>query len=129
MERDEAYDLLDEIKQNYPNINVSEIEVDRHFEHLADMPLDIALNNVRMHVKASVYPPKIAEIRLKARHSRVWGLQPISPFSCLTTRFCAAVTAPTPHPTGERRRARRLPVDRKCVTHEASAPRNHGQHC
>jgi len=63
MERDEVYELIDFVKQNYSNISVSETEVDRHFEHLSDMPLDIALHNVRMHVKASVYPPKIAEIR------------------------------------------------------------------
>ncbi len=63
MERDEIYELLGEVFRHYPNVDISEVAVDRHLEYLSDMPLDIALRNVRMHVKTSVYPPKIAEIR------------------------------------------------------------------
>ena len=63
MERDETYELLGEIFRHYPNFDISEEAVDRHLEYLEDMPLEVALHNVRMHVKTSVYPPKIAEIR------------------------------------------------------------------
>lgn len=63
MNKAEVLELLIEIKQNYSNVDVSIDAVDRHLEYLADMPLDVALRNVRMHVKTSVYPPKIAEIR------------------------------------------------------------------
>ncbi|OWA36750.1 hypothetical protein B9G55_01330 [Saccharibacillus sp. O16] len=63
MERDEIYELLGEVFRHYPNFDISEKAVDRHLEFLSDMPLEVALRNVRMHVKDSVYPPKIAEIR------------------------------------------------------------------
>lgn len=68
MVRDEIYELFGEIKLHYPNFDISEEAVDRHWEFLSDMPLEVALRNVRMHVKDSVYPPKIAEIRAGWHH-------------------------------------------------------------
>lgn len=63
MDKVEVLELLIEVKQNYSNVDVSDAAVDRHLEHLADMPFETALRNVRQHVRDSVYPPKIAEIR------------------------------------------------------------------
>ncbi|MNP18946.1 hypothetical protein D3C76_1114520 [compost metagenome] len=63
MEKAEVFDLLIAIKENYPNFDVSDENVDRHFKYLHDFPFEKAIQNVDEHIRTSKYWPNIAEIR------------------------------------------------------------------
>jgi flagellar biosynthesis regulator FlbT len=63
VERAQVFDLLIEIKENYPNFDVSAESVERHLKHLHDFPFGVAMQNVDEHVKTGKYYPNIAEIR------------------------------------------------------------------
>ncbi|WP_410771004.1 hypothetical protein [Fontibacillus sp. BL9] len=63
MEKAEVFDLLIEIKENYPNFDVSNENVERHLKYLHDFPFDKAIRNLDEHIRTSKYPPNIAEIR------------------------------------------------------------------
>lgn len=63
MDRAEVIDLLIVIKENYPNFDVSDENVDRHLKYLHDFPFEVALRNVDEHIRTSKYAPNIAEIR------------------------------------------------------------------
>ena len=63
MNRAEVIDLFIEIKQEYPQFNDSDDEIDRHLKYLKDFPFDTALRNVEQHIKTNKWPPGIAEIR------------------------------------------------------------------
>ncbi|MGG3839689.1 replicative helicase loader/inhibitor [Paenibacillus thiaminolyticus] len=63
MDRAEVFELLIVIKENYPNFDVSDDSVERHFKYLNDFPFAVALRNVDEHIRTNKYPPNIAEIR------------------------------------------------------------------
>ena len=63
MNRSEVVDLMIEIKQNYPNFDVSDESINRHFKYLHDFPFDAAMQNVEGHVRTERFPPLIADIR------------------------------------------------------------------
>lgn len=63
MNRAEVIDLFIEIKQEYPQFNDSDDEIDRHLKYLKDFPFDAALRNVEQHIKTNKWPPGISEIR------------------------------------------------------------------
>lgn len=63
MIRAEVFDLLLEIKSNYPSFDVSDDNVDRHYKYLQDFPFPEAMKNVELHIKTDSFPPKIADIR------------------------------------------------------------------
>lgn len=63
MDKAQVYDLLIEIKENYPNFDISPENVERHFKHLHDFPFEAAMQNVDEHIKTGKYYPNIAEIR------------------------------------------------------------------
>ncbi|MBU5673216.1 hypothetical protein [Paenibacillus brevis] len=63
MEKAEVFDLLIAIKENYPNFDVSDENVERHFKYLHDFPFDKAIQNLDEHIRTSKYHPNIAEIR------------------------------------------------------------------
>lgn len=63
MDKAQVYDLLIEIKENYPNFDVSPENVDRHLKYLHDFSFEAAMQNVDEHVKTGKYYPNIAEIR------------------------------------------------------------------
>jgi hypothetical protein len=61
--RAEVFDLLIEIKQNYPNFDVSDESIERHYKYLRDFPFEAALKNVEQHIMTERFPPTIADIR------------------------------------------------------------------
>lgn len=63
MDRAEIFDLLIEIKENYPHFDVSEENVDRHMKYLHDFSFEAAQQNLQEHVRTGKWPPNIAEIR------------------------------------------------------------------
>ncbi|OOC59069.1 replicative helicase loader/inhibitor [Paenibacillus ihbetae] len=63
MDKAEVIDLLIVIKENYPNFDVSDENVERHLKYLHDFPFQAAIRNVDEHIRTSKYPPNIAEIR------------------------------------------------------------------
>jgi hypothetical protein len=63
VERAEVFDLLIEIKENYPVFDVSDENVDRHYKFLHDFPYEVAVQNVDQHIMTNKFPPTIAEIR------------------------------------------------------------------
>ncbi|WP_145404264.1 replicative helicase loader/inhibitor [Paenibacillus silvae] len=63
MDRAQIFDLLIEIKENYPSFDVSEENVDRHMKYLHDFPFEVAQQNLQEHVRTGKWPPNIAEIR------------------------------------------------------------------
>lgn len=65
MNKSEVFDLMIEIKKNYPIVDVSDDEINRHYKHLRDFPFDVALKNLDDYVKVNGFPPKISDIRGK----------------------------------------------------------------
>ncbi|WP_379142316.1 hypothetical protein [Paenibacillus sp. sgz500992] len=64
MKRAQVIDLLIKLKEEYAHqIDTSDPEIDRLYEHLKDFPFDIAVQNVRKHIQTNSWPPKIAQIR------------------------------------------------------------------
>lgn len=63
MNRAEVIDLFIEIKQEYPQFNDSDEEIDRHLKYLKDFPFEAALHNVEQHIMTNKWPPGISEIR------------------------------------------------------------------
>ncbi|WP_339309753.1 replicative helicase loader/inhibitor [Paenibacillus sp. FSL k6-2145] len=63
MDRAEIFDLLIEIKENYPHFDVSEENVDRHMKYLHDFSFEAAQQNLQEHVRTGKWAPNIAEIR------------------------------------------------------------------
>ncbi|NUU73991.1 replicative helicase loader/inhibitor [Paenibacillus xylanilyticus] len=63
MDKAEVLDLLIEIKENYPQFDVSEENIDRHMKYLHDFPFEAARQNLQEHVRTGKWPPNIAEIR------------------------------------------------------------------
>lgn len=63
MNRADVIELFIEIKQEYPNFDDSDDEINRHLKYLKDFPFQTALENVENHIKTSKWPPGIAEIR------------------------------------------------------------------
>lgn len=63
MDRAGIIDLLIIIKENYPNFDTSEENINRHSKYLYDFPFDRAVQNVDEHIRTSKFPPNIAEIR------------------------------------------------------------------
>lgn len=63
MDRAEIIELLIIIKENYPNFDTSDENIDRHLKYLNDFPFDVAVRNVDEHIRTSKYLPNIAEIR------------------------------------------------------------------
>ncbi|WP_194166136.1 replicative helicase loader/inhibitor [Paenibacillus glucanolyticus] len=63
MNKAEIIDLLIVIKENYPNFDVSDENVERHLKYLHDFSFQAAMRNVDEHIRTSKYPPNIAEIR------------------------------------------------------------------
>ncbi|MET3846853.1 replicative helicase loader/inhibitor [Paenibacillus sp. OAE614] len=63
MNRAEVIDLFIEIKQEYPQFNDSDEEIDRHLKYLKDFPFEAALRNVELHIKTTKWPPGISDIR------------------------------------------------------------------
>ncbi|TVX93021.1 replicative helicase loader/inhibitor [Paenibacillus agilis] len=65
MNRAEVFELMIEIKANYPNFDTSDEEAERYYSFLQDFPLDAAMENIRRHILTDEFPPKIANIRGK----------------------------------------------------------------
>ncbi|MEK3945011.1 replicative helicase loader/inhibitor [Paenibacillus sp. FSL H3-0310] len=65
MKRAEVIELLVRIAEEYSQVDTSDSEIDRLYEHLKDFPFDVASENVRQHILTNTYPPKIAQIRGK----------------------------------------------------------------
>ncbi|GGF77435.1 hypothetical protein GCM10010912_23140 [Paenibacillus albidus] len=66
MRRAQVIDLLIKLKQEYSHqIDTSDQEVTRLYEHLKDFPFDVAVENVRKHIQTNSFPPKISQIRGK----------------------------------------------------------------
>lgn len=66
MKRAQVIDLLIKLKEEYKSqIDTSDPEIDRLYEHLKDFPFDVAVENVRMHIQTNSFPPKISQIRGK----------------------------------------------------------------
>lgn len=63
MTRDDVYEIIEEIKQEYPYFDTSEENVDRHYKYLRDFPFEDAMQNVVEYIKTNKYPPLIADIR------------------------------------------------------------------
>lgn len=63
MNKVEILDLLTEIKENYPNFDVSDESIARHYKRLHDFPFAEAMQNVDAHIKTNRFPPLIADIR------------------------------------------------------------------
>lgn len=63
MNRAEVMLLLAEIQENYPNFDISDESIDRHYKYLHDFSYVEALKNVEHHIMTSDYPPKISHIR------------------------------------------------------------------
>ncbi|MEK5278612.1 hypothetical protein NSS82_10200 [Paenibacillus sp. FSL H7-0735] len=63
MKRAQVIDLLLKIAEEYNQVDTSDPEIDRLYEHLKDFPFDIAQENVRRHIQTNSFPPKISQIR------------------------------------------------------------------
>lgn len=63
MDKIEVQDLLEEIKKEYPNFDVSVENENRLYKYLSDFPFKAALKNVEDHIKTNRFPPTIADIR------------------------------------------------------------------
>ncbi|MEI7027569.1 replicative helicase loader/inhibitor [Paenibacillus sp. y28] len=63
MNRAEVIELFIEIKQEYPNFDDSDEEINRHLKYLQDFPFETAMENVVRHIKTNKWPPGIADIR------------------------------------------------------------------
>ncbi|WP_136604638.1 replicative helicase loader/inhibitor [Paenibacillus dokdonensis] len=63
MDRAEIIELLIIIKENYPNFDTSEENINRHSKYLHDFPFERAVQNLDEHIRTSKFPPNIAEIR------------------------------------------------------------------
>lgn len=59
MDKAQVYDLLIEIKENYPNFDVSPENVDRHLKYLHDFSFEAAMQNVDEHVKLVSITPTL----------------------------------------------------------------------
>lgn len=65
MKRAQVIDLLVKIAEEYSQVETSDTEIERLYEHLKDFPFDVAVENVRQHILTNSFPPKISQIRGK----------------------------------------------------------------
>lgn len=55
--------LMAEIQENYPNFDISDENIERHYKFLKDFDFKQALRNVEAHIKSNDFIPKISHIR------------------------------------------------------------------
>lgn len=65
MKLSEVIDLFEAIKRYYTNFTTEKEKRETWHELLRDIPLDVAMDNLKRHASVEKFPPTIADIRGK----------------------------------------------------------------